>query len=134
MSAGQVIRPGVTPKGYLFVTLSKGNDVKPKRINRLVAEAFIPNPENLEFVNHKDENKANNAVENLEWCSVEYNNRYSLAKAILQFDQNGNLVAEWQAVSDASRVTGINRSNIAQCCMGKRRSAGKYIWRYKEVT
>lgn len=134
LSKGQIIKPGATRKGYLFVTLAKENEVRPKRINRLVAEAFLPNPQNLEVVNHKDENKANNTVDNLEWCSVEYNNRYTLAKPVLQFDLSGKLVAEYQAISDASRGTGINLSNIAQCCMGKRHTAGKFIWRYKEVT
>lgn len=134
ISRGKLLKPGANAEGYLFVTLSKNNIVRPARINRLVASAFIPNPGNLPSVNHKDKNRKNNNVENLEWCTVEYNNRYSSAKKIVQYDMDGNMIAEWDAISDASRETKINLSNIAQCCMGNRKTAGHYIWKYKEVT
>lgn len=134
-SKGQIIKPGATPKGYLFVQLSSGSEICTKRVNRLVAEAFIPNPKNLPVVNHKDKDRANNSVANLEWCTVEYNNRYSCTKAVLQFDRNGKFIAAWDAVSDASRATGINAGNIVQCCKGnKYKTVGNFIWRYKEVT
>lgn len=132
---GQIIKPGINLQGYLFVQLSIGSKICTKRVNRLVAEAFIPNPENLPVVNHKDKNRVNNSVDNLEWCTVKYNNRYSRAKEVLQFDKNGNFIAAWDAVTDASRATGINKGNIVQCCKGKRhKTAGGYIWKYKEVT
>lgn len=134
INKGKMLKPGNNADGYLFVTLSKNNVVRPARINRMVATAFIPNPNNLPSVNHKDKNRTNNNVENLEWCTVEYNNRYSNAIKIVQYDMSGNPVAEWDAISDAARETGINLSNIAQCCRGFRKSAGSYIWKYKEVT
>lgn len=131
-SKGQIIKPGITPKGYLFVQLSIGGKINAKRVNRLVADAFIPNPQNAEAVNHKDKNRKNNNVENLEWCSVTYNNRYSLARAVIQYDLNGKPLAKWDAISDAAKATGVNPSNIAQCCRGNRRTAGKFIWEYEE--
>ena len=130
---GKILNPSNNGDGYLFLYLSKNGTTKEYRVNRLVAEAFIPNPDNLEVVNHKDENKLNNSVENLEWCTVEYNNRYSTAKQICQYDLSGRLMTEWEAISDASKELGINCSNIAQCCKGKRKTAGGYIWRYKEA-
>lgn len=132
-SKGQLIKPCFNGQGYLFVTLTKDNKPKASRINRLVAEAFIPNPENFPVVNHKDYDRTNNCADNLEWCTVEYNTRYSSAKKVLQYDLDGNFVAEWDAISDAARELKINVSNIAQCCMGNRKTAGKYVWKYKEA-
>lgn len=134
ISKGKRLKPSTNKQGYLFVPLSKENDVSLARVNRIVAQAFIPNPDNLPAVNHIDRNRTNNKVSNLEWCTIEYNNRYSTAKAIVQYNLSGSKVAEWEAISDAAKETGINLSNIAQCCRGFRKTAGNYIWRYKEVT
>ena len=128
---GKNLRPTLNADGYLFLTLSKEGKTSNYRVNRLVAEAFLPNPEGFEVVNHKDKNKTNNLVENLEWCTAEYNTRYSSAKAILQYETDGSFVAEWEAISDASRALGINLSNIAQCCRGFRKTAGGYMWKHK---
>lgn len=130
LSKGKIIKLSLNGDGYYFLTLSKGHIATPARVNRLVAEAFIENPEGLPVINHIDRNKQNNQVENLEWCSVEYNTRYSTAKAIQQYDTQGNFIKEWDAISDAHRELGINLSNIAQCCRGFRATAGGYIWRY----
>lgn len=73
---GKIRSLKITKYGYKEVNLSKGNEVKSKRVNRLVAEAFLPNPNNLPCVNHKNEDKLDNRVENLEWCDVQYNTRY----------------------------------------------------------
>lgn len=74
---GKILTPGINPRGYLFVNLSDVNHkITPTRIHRLVAETFIPNPDNLPQVNHKDENKLNNSAENLEWCTAAYNDLY----------------------------------------------------------
>lgn len=129
LSKGQIIRSSPNVDGYLCLTLSKDNHQSFVRVNRLVAEAFIDNPDGLPVINHIDRNKMNNNVDNLEWCTVEYNTRYSSAKAIVQYDKNGNFIREWDAISNAHRVLGINLSNIAQCCRGLRASAGGYIWR-----
>lgn len=74
----RIMKLGHRPDGYLSVGLSKNNVTKTKVVHRLVAEAFIPNPDNLEMVNHKDEDRANNNVENLEWCTRSYNQVYSM--------------------------------------------------------
>lgn len=128
----RILKPCVNKKGYLVVTLSKESQVYPARINRLVAEAFIPNPQKHPVVNHKDRNRSNNNADNLEWCTVEYNNRYSCAKAVVQYDVYGKRIAEWDAASDAGKILGINTSNIIQCCRGKRSTAGSFVWKYKE--
>lgn len=72
----RILVPEVTKKGYLRICLSKNNIKYKFRIHRLVAEAFIQNPDNLPQVNHKDEDKINNCVDNLEWCDNKYNNNY----------------------------------------------------------
>lgn len=74
----RLLKLGHRPDGYLSVGLSKNNVTKTKTVHRLVAEAFIPNPDNLEMVNHKDEDRTNNNVENLEWCTRAYNQIYSM--------------------------------------------------------
>ena len=76
----RIMKLGKRADGYLSVGLSKNNKTKTKTVHRLVAEAFIPNPNNLEMVNHKDENKSNNNVDNLEWCTRSYNQLYSIKK------------------------------------------------------
>lgn len=126
-------------KGYYHITLQG----KCFRVNRLVAETFIPNPNNLPCVNHKDENKLNNNVENLEWCTVAYNNTYGTriqkvisktSKKILQYDLKGNFIKEYKSISNAAKDNKIKSlSNITMCCQGKWKQAGGYIWKYKEV-
>lgn len=72
----RILKPGKGGNGYYLVVLSKDGKHKNKMIHRLVAEAFIPNPDQLQYINHKDENPANNIVENLEWCTPKYNCNY----------------------------------------------------------
>lgn len=71
-----LIKPCATSKGYLSVSLCKNHSQKAFNVHKLVAELFIPNPKNLPCVNHIDENKTNNTVSNLEWCTYQYNNTY----------------------------------------------------------
>lgn len=88
---GKVLAPGVNPRGYLFVNLSDTNHkITPIRIHRLVAETFIPNPSNLPQVNHKDENKLNNAATNLEWCTASYNALYGSRNQKISSALQGN--------------------------------------------
>ena len=121
--------------GYLQVDLYKDGKKKTIKVHRLVAEAFIQNPQGLETVNHKDEVKSNNAATNLEWMSPTDNVAYSqphLAKRSVQmFDKfTGELLASFPSTHEAERVTRIYHSHISACCNGKRKSAGGYIWRY----
>lgn len=135
-----VLTPIRGSDGYLHVKLYKDGKVKNLLVHRLVAGAFIPNPNNLETVNHKDEVKSNNLASNLEWMSIKDNNNYgthnkrvgeALSKQICMLDKStGNLLATFPSTVEAARVTGINRCNIGSCCQGKHKSAGGYIWRY----
>lgn len=125
---------------YKFVTLYRYGLCKHFYIHRLVAQAFLDNPDNLPCVNHKNENKMDNRAENLEFCTHEYNMRYSrnweksnevTRKTVLQFTKSGEFVDEYESVAEAGRQTGIYHSSISSCCAGKRKSAGNYKWKYK---
>ena len=142
----RLLKPGKNNKGYLLVDLQVFKEHKRFLVHRLVAKAFIPNPYNLPQVNHKDECKTNNRVENLEWCSGTYNmnygsakyriskiltNRKDLSKPVFQFDKNGKFICEYPSTSEAKRKTGINEGNICRVCQGERKSAGNFVWKYK---
>ena len=132
----RILKPTINIGGYKTVALSKNNKRKIIPIHRLVAQTFISNPKNLPCVNHKDENKLNNCVDNLEWCTVKYNNNYGskkdkISKKVIQYDKNKNIIKEWNSIIDVQRISDINNSNIVQCCKGKRKSAGGYVWEYK---
>ena len=142
----RILKPRKNGDGYLQVGLWKDGHVKTVRIHRLVAEAFIQNPNNLETVNHKDEVKTNNTVSNLEWMSKKDNNNYGSrtiraskantnnpkrSKQVQMFDKStGELLASFPSTHEAERVTGIYQGNICSCCKGKYKSAGGYVWRY----
>lgn len=128
---GKILKPCKNRKGYLLVSLFKNGTKKNARLHRLVASVFIPNPQNLPQINHKDEDKTNNAVNNLEWCDSKYNNNYSLSKPVLQFDLQGNFVREWPSMMKVEEEIGISNSSISMCCSGKVKTAGGFIWKYK---
>lgn len=115
---------------YCQVHLSKDGKVYDKKIHRLVAEAFIPNPNNLPQVNHKDVNPLNNCADNLEWCDQQYNNDYSISKRVLQFDLSGNFIKEYASTVKAGRAVGVDPSNICRCCNGKTKTSKGYVWKY----
>lgn len=123
--------------GYPHYLMSANGKRKTMTAHRLVALAFIENPLNLPCVNHKDEVKTNNSVENLEWCSVAYNNAYGTrlkrsaekrSKPIAQM-KNGILVATFSSSTEAEKKTGINFSKIRSCCRGERKQAGGCEWK-----
>lgn len=120
--------------GYLRIRLHKDGIEKKYFVHRLVAQAFISNPENLQFVNHKDENPSNNLVENLEWCNIQYNNTYGnkikkMYKQVVQIDKKGKIIRYFSSQRQASIETKISRSSIVNCVNGKQKTAGGYIWR-----
>ena len=126
---------------YYIVRLCKNNKCKIYQVHRLVAEAFIPNPNNLPQVNHKDENKLNNNINNLEWCSSKYNCNYGArnlkigvktknnGKPVYQI-KNNKIINTWFNIKTAGDNLKINKSNICECCKGNRKTAGGYNWEY----
>lgn len=126
--------------GYLLVELSKNGIKKTFKVHRLVAETFIPNPNNYTEINHKDENRQNNRASNLEWCSRTYNANYgnhtarsvaTRSKPVLQFDLSGRLVRRWPSAATAGRH-GFNQGNISNCCNGRQKTAYGFIWEYEK--
>lgn len=126
--------------GYIEVILSRKQSKKFCRLHRLVAEAFIPNIDNKPQVNHKDRNKKNNKVENLEWVTCSENTIHTFetgrqvrVKSIEQYSKDMKYIKEWESIKQASITLGISNNNISSCCSGKLGTAGGYIWKYKEV-
>lgn len=127
----KILIPGKISSGYLIVNLCKDGKVKHMLVHRLVAEAFIPNPQGLETINHKDEVKTNNVASNLEWMSRGDNVIYSRARQVQMFDKKtGELLAIFPSTHEAGRVTGIANTQISACCLGKLKSTGGYVWKY----
>lgn len=138
---GRILKSRKNNKGYSLVDLWSNGKREQKLVHRLVAEAFIPNPDNLPEVNHKDENPSNCCLNNLEWCTHLYNSRYGIrnikiaranSKVVLQFDLEGRFVKKYPSTMDVQRETGIGNSRISECCRGKRKKAGGYIWEYEQ--
>lgn len=143
LAKGKVLTPRVGIQGYAYVILSGNQHRKTAKSHRLVALAFLPNPDNLPVVNHKDENKLNNKVSNLEWCTVAYNMRYgtrtkrsavSHKKPVIQYDKQGNLLNTFKGLIDAGKqFSSINaKDNIRACCSGHTKTAYGYVWKYAE--
>ena len=137
----RILKPRRDKDGYLFVTLYKNGDHKTCKVHRLVAQTFIPNPDNLPQVNHKDEDKENNSVQNLEWCDRKYNYNYGTriqriseknSKPVLQYTKSGEFVKEWKSARDVQRNLGYFGTYISSCCLGKRKSAYGFIWKFKD--
>lgn len=136
---GMLLTPNLGRSGYVYVQLTVNGKNHTKVVHRLVATAFIPNPEDKQTVNHRDENRLNNCVENLEWMTMRenvcYNDGYSrrvksLCKAIEQYTVNGDFVRVWSGAQDAARVMGKSPSSIRECAAGKRKAAYGYVWRF----
>lgn len=122
----KILKPGRNNHGYLCVIISKDGKRKTFKVHRLVARAFIPNPENKPEVNHKNEIKTDNYVWNLEWCTHQYNNEYSKGKKILCVE-TGTI---YSSSVKAEIQTGVHQQSILACCLCKRKTAGGYHWKY----
>lgn len=140
----KILKEKYDGNGYPQVALSN-RKCQYKHVHRLVAEMFIPNPNNLREINHKDEDKKNNHIENLEWCTHQYNATYGTkliryAKnrgiAVKQYDMNGNFIKNFYSASQASfEVFGKNWcSKILDCCDGKREHFHGFIWEYDQTS
>ena len=121
--------------GYLQTFLYKKNIRKTYLVHRLVAVAFIKNPNHYDEVNHIDEDKTNNKLSNLEWCNRNYNVNYGnrtlkTAKKIEQYDLNNNFIKAWNSIAEASRKLKVASSGISACCIGINKTCGGYIWKY----
>jgi hypothetical protein len=129
-----------------MVILSKNHKQRCCLIHRLVAETFIPNPNNLLEVNHKDGNKQNNDVTNLEWCTRLENIRHIYknglkktgkylynAREVNQYSLNNKFIAKYDTQTEASKKTKTKQCDISKCCRGLRNNAGGYIWKYADL-
>lgn len=135
---------GSNSNGYLSVSITVNKKRKRFAIHRLVAQYFLPLIPGKNFVNHKDANKENNDVNNLEWVTKQENmqhavnagllNHERMQKAVLQIDiETGDIIAEFQSIIEASISTGANKLSIGIVCReGRLKSAGGYFWRYKK--
>lgn len=125
----KLLKPLKDKKGYLIVTLYKFKEGKKKKIHRLVLEAFMPNKNSNNLtVNHKDEDKTNNSLENLEWMTIKQNIVYSQAYPVVQLDKNDNLIAVYESISDAARQVNGDITNISKCIKGIRKTHKDSKW------
>ncbi len=135
---GQLLSPRLR-RCYMAVTFCIDNKLIAFSIHRLVAKAFVPNPDNLPCVNHKDECKTNNHADNLEWCSILYNNKYgerldkvakALSKPVEQLSIDGEHIAFFPSVATAARKLNVKTHHIYSVLSGNRKTAYRYKWRY----
>lgn len=145
---GCILNPRIGRGGYLTVSLNGYGVKKTMFVHRIVVEAFIQNSRSLPFINHRDENKLNNCVWNLEWCTAKYNTNYGSGlnkmletrrynnssnseKPVYQYTKNGVFVKMYKSQAEAGRETGVDHRSISLCAKGFRKTAGKYVWREK---
>lgn len=144
----KILNPGITSAGYQTITLCKNKKRTTIQIHRIVAEHFLGLSELC--VNHKDCNKLNNYVENLEWVTYKENMTHAIKnglikyntvkiaeekrKRVIQIDPNTNSIIQvFDSAHEAARKTGFNRGNISTCCRGKVPTANKYKWNYEII-
>ena len=146
----KILHQGKNSNGYLLVVLYKEGKLKHYLVHRLVANAFIPNPNNYPYVNHKDENPSNNCVDNLEWCDAKYNINYGTcinrrvsstdykaiadkkSKKVFQYDKQGNLIKIWASTRECGR-NGFAHNHVSDCCRGKLKTYRGFKWSYEEI-
>lgn len=148
----KTLKPTPSNCGYYKVQLYKNGHPQMFYVHRLVAEAFIPNPNKKSQVNHIDGIKSNNCLTNLEWVSPSENQKHSISlglrssspmvgkigklnhqsKPIMQFSKSGDLIKVWDCISDASRYFNCKPSNISNCASGRYKSSQGYVWKYTD--
>ena len=140
-----VLHNGAGKHPEYMVCLAKNGKCKNMYVHRLVAMAFIPNPNGLPEVNHKDENSLNNVVSNLEWCDRTYNYYYGTrverviksnrksrqCKPVIQYTVQGEYIREWPSVHEIERELGFSQGSISYCCKFNGNQSHGYKWRYK---
>ena len=136
----RILKPAIAKKGYLMVSLSFKGKVKHCNIHRLVAEAFLDNPNHYDQINHINENKTDNNVDNLEWCSSSYNMTYGtrairhsikISKPVICLETG----VVYDSSAKASRLNPpIRQGNITLCCQHKNKSAGGFHWEYYPIS
>lgn len=163
IQTGNRLKPSIAKNGYYIVALWNKNKGKSQYIHRIIAETFISNPGNFNTVNHKDGNKLNNDISNLEWCSYGRNNQHAYDtglktasqnvvesarkraikrnkglnhprnRSVTAFDLNGNHIADFKSVIEASSALGINRHTVLRGLTNKVSNPKKYVFKYKEA-
>ena len=139
----KILKPYKDTKGYLLVDLRKNGKRNTRKVHIIVAKTFIPNPDHLPQVNHKDENKQNPNADNLEWCTNQYNTTYGTAKQrmaekmkkkVIQIDANGDVVDEWESIEEAAKALNVCRDTITLWCNGKvtPRHMSEYTFLFKK--
>lgn len=139
-SNGKIMKQGFCRGNYLKIGLTKNKMQNSHIVNKLIGITFLPKLTISDTeINHKDENKSNNRVENLEWCSHNYNINYGTRTirtiegesiAVVQYDLKGNFIAKYISSTEAARINNYSKGNICSCCRGKRNMANGYIWKY----
>lgn len=139
----KILKYSISRDGYKQYNLYKNKKNYIMTAHKAVALAFIPNPENLPLVNHKDEDKQNCYCENLEWCSHLYNNIYNdkhiksakkLSSTTYQYDKNGDLIAEYESMNAAARINNLSDGCICMCCNGKFYTYKNFVWSNEELS
>lgn len=136
---GKILKPIKYGNYYAVDLVDNFGKIKRTLIHRLVAQAFIPNPNNLPCVNHKNEVKTDNKVENLEWCTHKYNCNYGtrnekikdkLGKPVYQINKDGLIIKYYKSISEAARSVDRNITCIYDCCIGKQKTSAGFYWKF----
>jgi hypothetical protein len=152
VARGGLLKNQTLPNKYLYVMFSKLGTTKNGLIHRLVAESFIPNPENKPCVNHINGIKSDNRVSNLEWCTYKENTNHAVlngllkspskdkfgydsmsGKEVFQYDLDKNFINKFGSAAEAARMTGVLHRRICHNAHGDQKTAGGFIWRYEQI-